>query len=790
MKENKFMFFKKNLSLNGTFLAVIALSSVLPLILSAFLLTSNYRHEKKLAESQNQNLKNEIHANLRQIIKDLRSNLTIASQNQDVIDVLLASDSIRPFIENRAYGRLSEVLDKAGTHADWALWSYNLKRNIFSSSSTKFPENVISENHEKSLFIFDDSIYVNVPISLDDQNLQGPNSTIKGRIIGQLELKNIKKTLPDLKKINSVSIENSAENFEIDINMKNTTTIYLITIFGSILGLLVISISLGLYLFRQNFILPLRNISNKLQRNLYQNNENEFIVLEKTIESYIENIKTKEIEKSEKEKLVAANMIASQVAHDIRSPLTALNMAIGTLDKLPEDKRILIRSAIQRINDIANDLLSKGKATQPPMSLQHADPQYAGSETASTVMLSSLIDILVSEKRTQYRDQIGIQIGADLSQSYGLFAKLPANELKRVLSNLVNNSVEAFDTDQGKVFIQIKQEGDWIKIDVTDNGKGIPSEIIEKLGLEIVSFGKEGTSSGTGLGIQHATKFVSALGGKIEFASSPQTSAGTKVSLYIPKCQPPIWFVHKIELSENSRVVALDDDQSIHSVWQGRLLSLKAREHNIKLTGFTSADIFKNWVLTQTNITHDILFLIDYELLGQKVIGLDIIEELNLQKNSILVSSRYDEKNVYERCKRLGIRIIPKAMAGLVPIEMSKQKAVFDAVLIDDDPLVHLTWNVSAKENQKSIATYKTEIEFFSHAQSLELSTPIVIDLNLSNGVKGEIVAQKVHDLGFKNVFIGTGLSSTDSTLPTFIKGVLGKAPDWNTLLKTKTTSS
>jgi len=482
--------------------------------------------------------------------------------------------------------------------------------------------------------------------------------------------------------------------------------------------------------------------------------------------------------------------LSAQVAHDIRSPLTALNVAISSIDKLAEDKRILIRNAIQRINDIANDLLTKGKMVQDNIPPNSFTSSTFDNELASTVMLSSLVDMLVSEKRTQYRDQIGIQIGADLSQSYGLFAKLPANELKRVLSNLVNNSVEAFDNGQGKIFIQIKEENDWIKIEVIDNGKGIPSGIIEKLGLEIVSFGKEGTSSGSGLGIQHATKFVSSLGGKIEFLSHPQTSAGTTVSLYIPKCQPPIWFVNRIEIPENSRVIALDDDQSIHSVWQGRLLSLKASEHGIKLTGFTSADIFRSWILSQTDLTHNILFLIDYELLGQKIIGLDIIEELGLHKNSILVSSRYDEKNVYERCKRLGIRIIPKAMAGLVPIEVSKTKTVLDAVLIDDDPLVHMTWNVSAKENQKAIATYKTEIDFFSNAQDIDISTPVIIDLNLGNGVHGAKVAQKVYDLGFKNIFIGTGVNSTDLELPHFIKGILGKGPDWDILLQTKTTLS
>jgi signal transduction histidine kinase len=54
---------------------------------------------------------------------------------------------------------------------------------------------------------------------------------------------------------------------------------------------------------------------------------------------------------------------SKQVAHDIRSPLSALSMIVGTLKDLPEEKRILIRNATQRINDIANGLLQKSKST-------------------------------------------------------------------------------------------------------------------------------------------------------------------------------------------------------------------------------------------------------------------------------------------------------------------------------------------------------------------------------------------------------------------------------------------
>lgn len=54
--------------------------------------------------------------------------------------------------------------------------------------------------------------------------------------------------------------------------------------------------------------------------------------------------------------------LAAQVAHDIRSPLAALEVVSGDVAHLPQDNRILIRSAIGRIRDIANSLLDGNKA--------------------------------------------------------------------------------------------------------------------------------------------------------------------------------------------------------------------------------------------------------------------------------------------------------------------------------------------------------------------------------------------------------------------------------------------
>jgi len=99
----------------------------------------------------------------------------------------------------------------------------------------------------------------------------------------------------------------------------------------------------------------------------------------------------------------------------------------------------------------------------------------------------------------------------------------------------------------------------------------------------------------------------------------------------------------------------------------------------------------------------NILFLCDYEFLGSKETGLDVIEDLGLAKHTILVTSRYEEQDVRERCARLKIKLIPKPLAGFVPIEIKRantevrpyktldvqgnkiKKTQPDCILIDDD---------------------------------------------------------------------------------------------------------
>ncbi|MGK5083394.1 HAMP domain-containing sensor histidine kinase [Bdellovibrionota bacterium FG-1] len=372
-----------------------------------------------------------------------------------------------------------------------------------------------------------------------------------------------------------------------------------------------------------------------------------------------------EKERTETKGKVALGLLATQVAHDIRSPLASLEMATKDSSGLPEDTRIIIRSAVGRIKDIAHTLLIQNRANSQSGSILQVDCS-THVENKSIQLLSSSIDEIISEKRMQFRTKLGIQISARLDEaSYGLFSLIQPTEFKRVLSNLINNSVETLG-EQGTIAADLSVTNEqFIQIRIQDNGKGIPAELLAKLGNRGETHGKEG---GSGLGLFHARTSIENWGGK--FAIDSKVGQGTTTLITLPKLKAPAWFADALRLQPKSTVVILDDDESIHHIWDGRADSSKFQEQGIKLVHLSTPLQVRNWISSSTDKTVPIQFLFDYELLDFKESGLDLVEKLGIARQTILVTSRYEELAIRERCEKLKLRMIPKGMAGFVPISI------------------------------------------------------------------------------------------------------------------------
>lgn len=458
---------------------------------------------------------------------------------------------------------------------------------------------------------------------------------------------------------------------------------------------------------------------------------------------------------------------ARQVAHDIRSPAAALSFAVDGKKGLLEEERKIIRTAAARIQDIANDLLERYRQ-QPRSELAEA---LESREPAVVQLVSTLIDPVITEKRLGARDKTGATIEYRLDgSSYGLFCVVQPTEFKRALSNLISNGVEALE-GAGSVVVRVEQADGNARIRIEDSGKGIPPELLPMLGKRGVTHGKAG---GSGLGLHHARGCAERWGGRLELSS--KAGRGTVVTIELPKALPPAWFVPRLELPRGAVVVAVDDDPSIHRVWEGRL---RASDIGVELVHCSSPDELRAWIAQMPDgMRSAALFLIDHEFLGRDENGLELIDALGISERAILVTSRFEEAELVRECARRRIRLIPKMLAGFVPIS-SEAEAPPETVLIDDDPLVRLTWQTAARSSGRRLSAFASHQEFLAAADRFPAQTPIYLDSDLGGGVRGETLVAELHARGFSDIYLATGRDPVELRGVAGLKGIRGKEPPW-----------
>ena len=292
--------------------------------------------------------------------------------------------------------------------------------------------------------------------------------------------------------------------------------------------------------------------------------------------------------------------VSAQVAHDIQAPLAALDAVLKDMPNLPEERRRIIRGAAGRIQGIADNLLEKNRRSKAVASPASAEPERV-------VLLSSLMDPLVSEKRMQFRSKSGIEIECRLDPASGrLCAKVQPVEFQRVLSNLINNAVEALGTNKGTVTVSLASVAEQVLLKVQDDGQGIPADFLAKLGQRGETHGKAG---GSGLGLHHAKTSAASWGGNLEIQS--ELGAGTTVTIRLPQAAPR---------PAGPDAVLLDDDALVQMTWR-----VAARSKGLSLVGFRSPQKF---LAAVDRYSKDTAVYLDSEL-GEGVRGEDIAKDLH-----------------------------------------------------------------------------------------------------------------------------------------------------------------
>lgn len=665
--RNKF----RERSLQYRFLLIFFLMAVLPMIAATSLLWINNVQERQRQEVLKQFFEQQSRSSVISYLKGLENLSTMLQQSSDLIDFVLAPKNLREFSENRLLARIQDVSKDIRPKVQWTILNDQFERILeIQQAHTSLHQEM--KYHEEGLY-FDGKKHVFQIIKMinyDDQQLQGPSAKLKGYLVGIVRLEDFTKMLGTSLSIDQDGFIQDLKSLKMHLQ-EHSSFAEMSYPFISIFLLLLVAFAVfaGSLIVQRQVIQPLVGMTKDLTEPMYgvhvPETSNEIEFLRRALLMYKDWIRQAQIQLERKTRQSTMVDIAAQVAHDIRSPLSALTVMLSDLSQVAEEKRTVIRAAVQRINDISNSLLKKSRESASSSSSEELE-----ANTVQTILLTSLIDDLISEKRIQAREMIGISIDADIDKAYGSFVLLPPTEIKRALSNILNNSIEAIVDKKGRVVVSLERNKEHLILRVRDNGKGIPQGVLEKLGQKGFSFEKEssGSGAGSGLGVYHAKKLIESAGG--QFFIQSQQGIGTEVRFQLPAQSAPFWFVEKLEISQGQSVIVVDDDLSIHGIWKGRFSSAGLTDRDVRFFNYTSAQDFIN-EYKQGKVTSEkgsYLFLVDYEFLNQNIHGLEIIEQLGIQKESILVTSRYEEAHIQFQCKKMSIPLIPKGMAGFVPI--------------------------------------------------------------------------------------------------------------------------
>lgn len=215
--------------------------------------------------------------------------------------------------------------------------------------------------------------------------------------------------------------------------------------------------------------------------------------------------------------------LATGLAHEIRNPLTAINVRLFTLQKgmgkgtNEHSDAALIRNEIDRLEQILKNFLKLARPTEPKFTLLTAEPAFREVRDLLAPQLHSL----------------AIELKLD-SMANTRFHADPL-QLKQVLINLIQNAADSIGR-RGTITLRARQDEvrlggqpiESVILEVEDTGVGIAPEVQERLFDPFFST-KE---NGTGLGLPIAAKIIDQHKGILDFETQP--GHGTTFRVILP----------------------------------------------------------------------------------------------------------------------------------------------------------------------------------------------------------------------------------------------------------------
>jgi len=332
--------------------------------------------------------------------------------------------------------------------------------------------------------------------------------------------------------------------------------------------------------------------------------------------------------------------IVGRVAHDIQSPLASLQNIVRQTVKIPEADRTAIRSAISSISNIANNLLNQ---------YTNKDNDYDCIQ--QEILLSALLEQVVNEKKYQY-----------------------------LLSNLMNNAVEAlWDTTDAVVTVSLSGDSEQVAISVRDNGCGMDEGVRDKiLNNCAVTHGKD---DGHGIGFRQINDTVEKSKGRLDIRLD--LKYGTEITVSFPRIEQPQWLIKEVSVGSKDLVIILDDDDSIHNLWDSKFKPILMESDELRVMHFRTFYMALEHIKKLSDADKkNLTLLCDYELISpnssdksikQNTSGLDLIRQVAIG-HAILVTNHFDNLDVIKEAQDCKVKIIPKPLANNVKIVLDKGK--------------------------------------------------------------------------------------------------------------------
>lgn len=207
--------------------------------------------------------------------------------------------------------------------------------------------------------------------------------------------------------------------------------------------------------------------------------------------------------------------IAAQVAHDIRSPLSFIQ--IFAQKNCDMQGTSMLRYAANRIEGIANELLANARMGV------HLAPFSVKEEALSAIDAVVLCREISSEKRRLF-PEVEFRIHGSSMSVMGF-----RPHLERIFSNVIQNAIDATDeSDVRLVSLDFERAGDSARIDIRDTGCGIPASVLSQIaqGIQVTT-----KPDGNGLGLTGSRRLLSEIGGRMEVHSDGKR--GSLVSLWL-----------------------------------------------------------------------------------------------------------------------------------------------------------------------------------------------------------------------------------------------------------------